>query len=78
MIKIIRTARTVRISRAQIRIVQTQNKKKSYLVRVSIDNLNIRQSPTIHSAAVGFTGKGTFTITEEATGIVNAAGDKSR
>ena len=56
----------------------TQNKKKSYLVRVSIDNLNIRQSPTIHSAAVGFTGKGTFTITEEATGIVNAAGDKSR
>ena len=56
----------------------TQNKKKSYLVRVSIDNQNIRQSPTIHSAAVGFTGKGTFTITEEATGIVNAAGDKSR
>ena len=56
----------------------TQNKKTSYLVRVSIDNLNIRQSPTIHSAAVGFTGKGTFTITEEATGIVNAAGDKSR
>ena len=56
----------------------TQNKNKSYLVRVSIDNLNIRQSPTIHSAAVGFTGKGTFTITEEATGIVNAAGAKSR
>ena len=56
----------------------TQNKKKSYLVRVSIDNLNIRQSPTIHSAAVGFTGKGTFTIIEEATGIVNAAGAKSR
>ena len=56
----------------------TQNKKKSYLVRVSIDNLNIRQSPTIHSAAVGFTGKETFTIMEEATGIVNAAGDKSR
>ena len=56
----------------------TQNKKKSYLVRVSIDNLNTRQAPTIHSEAVGFTGKGTFTITEEATGIVNAAGDKSR
>ena len=55
-----------------------QNKKTFYLVRVSIDNLNIRQSPTIHSAAVGFTGKGTFTITEEATGVVNAAGDKSR
>ena len=56
----------------------TQNKKKSYLVRVSIDNLNIRQSSTIHSEAVGFTGKETFTIMEEATGIVNAAGDKSR
>ena len=56
----------------------TQNKKKSYLVRVSIDNLNIRQSPTIHSEAVGFTGKETFTIMEEATGIVNAAGAKSR
>mgnify|MGYP002566523528 FL=1 len=56
----------------------TQNKKKSYLVRVSIDNLNIRQSPTIHSEVVGFTGKGTFTIIEEATGIVNAAGAKSR
>ncbi|MFQ7843272.1 MAG: hypothetical protein ACLRHK_03090 [Coprococcus sp.] len=27
---------------------------------------------------VGFTGKGTFTIIEEATGIVNAAGAKSR
>ena len=47
-------------------------------VRVSIDNLNIRQSPTIHSEVVGFTGKGTFTIIEEATGIVNAAGAKSR
>ena len=56
----------------------TQNKKKSYLVRVSIDNLNIRQAPTIHSEAVGFTGKETFTIMEEATGIVNAAGAKSR
>ena len=55
-----------------------QNKKTFYLVRVSIDNLNIRQSPTIHSEVVGFTGKGTFTIIEEATGIVNAAGAKSR
>ena len=54
------------------------NQKTSYLVRVSIDNLNIRQAPTIHSAAVGFTGKGTFTITEEATGVVNAVGAKSR
>ena len=55
-----------------------QNKKTFYLVRVSIYNLNIRQSSTIHSEALRFTGKGTFTITEEATGVVNAAGDKSR
>ena len=54
------------------------NKKTAYLVRVSIGNLNIRQAPTIHSKAVGFTGKGVFTITEEATGIVNAAGEKSQ
>ena len=52
--------------------------KTAYLVRVSVDDLNIRQVPTIHSKAVGFTGKGVFTITEEATGIVNAAGEKSR
>lgn len=56
----------------------TLNKKTAYLVRVSVDDLNIRQAPTIHSKAVGFTGKGVFTITEEATGIVNAAGEKSR
>ena len=55
-----------------------QNKKTPYLVRIRTDTLNIRKLPTVHSAAVGFTGKGTFTITEEATGIVNAAGDKSR
>ena len=56
----------------------TLNKKTAYLVRVSVDDLNIRQAPTIHSKAVGFTGKGVFTITEDATGIVNAAGEKSR
>ena len=56
----------------------TLNKKTAYLVRVSVDDLNIRQAPTIHSKAVGFTGKGVFTITEEATGIVNAAGEKSQ
>ena len=56
----------------------TLNKKTAYLVRVSVDDLNIRQAPTIHSKAVGFTGKGVFTITEEAPGIVNAAGERSR
>ena len=55
-----------------------QNKKTPYLVRIRTDALNIRKLPTVHSAAVGFTGKGTFTITEEATGVVNASGDKSR
>ena len=55
-----------------------QNKKTPYLVRIRTDTLNIRKLPTVHSAAVGFTGKGTFTITEEATGAVNASGDKSR
>ena len=55
-----------------------QNKKTPYLVRIRTDTLNIRKLSTVHSAAVGFTGKGTFTITEEATGVVNASGDKSR
>ena len=55
-----------------------QNKKTPYLVRIRTDTLNIRKLPTVHSAAVGLTGKGTFTITEEATGAVNASGDKSR
>ena len=55
-----------------------QNKKTPYLVKFRTDTLNIRKLPTVHSAAVGFTGKGTFTITEEATGVVNASGDKSR
>ena len=55
-----------------------QNKKTPYLVRIRTDTLNIRKLPTVHSAAVGFTGKGTFTIMEEATGVVNASGDKSR
>ena len=55
-----------------------QNKKTPYLVKIRTDTLNIRKLPTVHSAAVGFTGKGTFTITEEATGVVNASGDKSR
>ena len=55
-----------------------QNKKTPYLVRIRTDTLNIRKLPPVHSAAVGFTGKGTFTITEEATGVVNASGDKSR
>lgn len=78
MTKIIRTGQNSQNKQSTDTDSSAQNKKTFYLVRVSIDNLNIRQSPTIHSAAVVFTGKGTFTITEEATGVVNAAGDKSR
>ncbi len=40
-----------------------------YMVRVSIDNLNIRTGPGTNYGTVGkFTGKGSFTIVEEATG----------
>lgn len=40
-----------------------------YMVRVSIDNLNIRTGPgTNHSTVGKFTGKGSFTIVEEAAG----------
>lgn len=40
-----------------------------YLVRVSISDLNIRKGPGTNYAKTGrYTGKGTFTIVEEATG----------
>ena len=45
-----------------------------YTVRVSISNLNIRRSATIHSEARGYTGKGVFTIVAEKKGPVNAKG----
>ena len=45
-----------------------------YTVRVSISNLNIRRSATIHSDARGYTGKGVFTIVAEKKGPVNAKG----
>lgn len=42
---------------------------KPYLVRVSISNLNIRKGPgTNHSTIGKYTGKGIFTIVEEAEG----------
>lgn len=44
-------------------------KKESYLVRVSIDDLNIRTGPgTGHDKTGLFTGKGIFTIVDESSG----------
>ena len=46
-----------------------------YLVRVTIDNLIIRSGPgTNYSRAGGYTGKGVFTIVEEAAGQGSSAG----
>lgn len=54
-------------------IVTDENKTttefKSYLVRISINDLNIRKGPgTNHSTIGKYTGKGVFTIVEEAEG----------
>lgn len=45
-----------------------------YKVRVKVSDLNIRKDATIDSGAVGYTGKGVFTIIEEKTGKVNKSG----
>ena len=44
-----------------------------YMVRVSIDDLNIRTSPTVDAPSVGHTGIGSFTIVDEAEGKVDTA-----
>ena len=45
------------------------------MVRVSISNLNIRRGPgTDYGRTGSFTGKGTFEITEVATGEGSASG----
>lgn len=49
---------------------------KEYKVKVSITDLNIRQGAGIGYKSVGKTGKGTFTIVEEALGKVDNAGNK--
>lgn len=47
----------------------------SYLVRVSIDNLNIRSGPGTNYKKTGrYTGKGAFTIVEEKSGSGSAKG----
>lgn len=45
-----------------------------YMVRVSIDDLNIRKGPGTNYGKNGFTGKGVFTITEVKTGTGSKAG----
>ena len=49
-----------------------------YLVRVTVEDLNIRKKPTVLSETRGFTGKGIFTIVEEAVGEADRNGRKSR
>lgn len=39
-----------------------------YSVKVEIPDLTIREKPTVESASLGYTGKGCFSIVEEATG----------
>lgn len=41
---------------------------KPYMVKVSIDDLNIRSKPDKNSKSKGYTGAGSFTIVEEAEG----------
>ena len=40
-----------------------------YLVKVSIEDLNIRKGPGTNYGRSGYTGKGCFTIVEEADGV---------
>ena len=53
----------------------TPDAGSSFMVRVSISNLNIRRGPgTDYGRTGSFTGKGTFEITEVATGEGSASG----
>ena len=53
----------------------SNNHDESYLVRVLIDDLNIRKGAGVDCALVGkFTGKGVFTIVEEKTGKIDNKG----
>lgn len=42
---------------------------KSYLVQVTVSDLNIRKGPGTNYGSAGYTGKGCFTIIEEADGV---------
>ena len=53
----------------------TNNTFVPYMVRVKIDDLNIRSGAGIDKPLIGkFTGKGTFTIVDEATGKIDSNG----
>ena len=55
--------------------IATSAPATSYLVRVSVDDLNIRTGPgTDYPATGSFTGKGTFTIVEESAGTGSTSG----
>lgn len=46
-----------------------------YMVRVKIDDLNIRTGPGVNYGATGqFTGRGSFTIVEEKQGLISSSG----
>lgn len=47
---------------------------KPYKIKIDIKDLNIRQGAGIDYASIGKTGKGTFTIIEEALGKIDAKG----
>ena len=57
------------------------NSKPPYIVRISIDNLNIRKTPSAKDSSNKLnkcTGKGSFTIVEEKTGPINSKGDTGK
>ncbi len=49
-----------------------------YMVKVAIDDLNIRTNPGIAHSIVAQTGKGVFTIVEEKLGTVDAKGNVAK
>ena len=49
-------------------ISKKDNEFKPYIVRVKIDNLNIRTGAGTNHSRVGYTGKGSFTIVDERSG----------
>lgn len=56
-------------------VISTQTTSESFLVRVSITDLNIRKGPGTNYARTGrFTGKGVFTIMEVKSGTGSANG----
>lgn len=59
---------TAKLGGTSINSTQDNQTVVSYVVRVSIDNLNIRKGPGTNYATNGVTGKGSFTIVAESSG----------